>query len=88
MRWSKYMLRPSLFLLRCIVAALSSCVLLDVSVLLVLQYAGLYYFNKIMHSCTKCTDCQINDSHIEYNCKISRQKTTLTETLKHTTSSV
>ena len=25
-----------------------------------------------------------NDSPIEYNCKISRQKTALTDTLKHT----
>jgi len=38
----------------------------------------------IIRSCTKYTECQTNDSPIEYNCKISRQKTALTDTLKRT----
>jgi len=33
-----------------------------------------------IHSCTKYTECQTNNSPIEYNCKISRQKTALTDT--------
>jgi len=29
------------------------------------------------------TECQTNDSPIEYNCKISRHKTALTDTYRH-----
>jgi len=43
----------------------------------------IYLFNTFT-VCTKYTKCQTNDSPVEYNCKISRQKTALTDTVKHT----
>jgi len=44
----------------------------------------LFYFIQYIHSCTKYTECPSNDSPIEYNCKISWQKTALTDSLEHT----
>jgi len=41
-------------------------------------------FNTFTVAQNTYTECQANDSPIEYNCKISRQKTALTDTLKHT----
>jgi len=34
-----------------------------------------------MYSYTKYTECQTNDSRIEYKCKISRQENAVTDTL-------
>jgi len=44
----------------------------------------IYLFNTFTVAQNTYTECQANDSPIEYNCKISRQKTALTDTLKHT----
>ena len=40
-----------------------------------------YLINSQLH---KYTECQTNDSPIEYSCRISRQKTALADTVKHT----
>jgi len=42
----------------------------------------------IIRSCTKHAECQTNDSPIEYNCKIIRQKTALADTLNTHTRAV
>jgi len=41
----------------------------------------IYLINSQLHKIHKC---QTNDSPVEYNCKISRQKTALTDTLTDT----